>query len=157
MGEGGGAIDGVDTRAGMNKIVACILSLIGFAIAFILVRYWISGDSYDIFGDSFERTLQRDAIEINLTLPRIMGNGIRLDKVTTGPGNTIIYNYTLITDEIGITSADKLTEFKSTIHDEVCSKLLDLRRNGTLVIYRYKTAQGTDIAEIQIPTRDCGK
>jgi hypothetical protein len=141
----------------MNKIIGFILSLIGFAIAFILVHYWISGDSYGIFGDSFERTLQSDAIELNRTLPKIMGNGIRLDKVAAGPGNTILYNYTLMTDEIGIMSSDKLTEFKNTIHDEVCSKLLDLRRNGTLVSYRYKTAQGTEIAEIQIPTGDCGK
>jgi hypothetical protein len=94
---------------------------------------------------------------MNATLPKMIDDVTRLDHVAAGPGNRFTYDYTLTAVDVTAIPPDRLNEFKSTITENVCSRLPEFRRNGTLVVYRYKSRNGDDIAEIQVPTVDCPK
>jgi len=141
----------------MKRIVGMILAAIAFAGAFIAVHYWMTGDTFGLFNDTVEVSMRKDADRMNATLPKMIDDVTRLDHVAAGPGNRFTYDYTLTAVDVTAIPPDRLNEFKSTITENVCSRLPEFRRNGTLVVYRYKSRNGDDIAEIQVPTVDCPK
>jgi hypothetical protein len=141
----------------MKRIVGITLAALAFVGAFITVHYWMTADTFGLLNDTVEASIRRDADRVNATLPKMIDDVTRLDNVSAGPGNRFTYDYTLTNIEVTAIPPDKLNEFKATLFENVCSRLPEFRRNGTLVIYRYKSRQGDDLAEIQIPTADCPK
>jgi hypothetical protein len=141
----------------MKRVVKIILGPMFFAITLVAVNYWMHGDIHGLFGDSIEVSMRKDADRLNPTLPKMIDEVTRLDHVAAGPGNRFTYDYTLMSLEVTAIPPEKLNEFKAILFENVCSRLPEFRRNGTLVVYRYKSRSGDDIAEIQIPTVDCPK
>ena len=146
------------------KIIVAITGAVCVTGVIFGVHRWTNGGGHEppavvheFPRGTVEDAMRREADQINPSLPIMIVYDTRLDSVAAGPGNRFTYNYTLLTVDIGAIPPDKLKEFKASVFNSVCSTLAELRRNGTLVIYRYKMPKGDDTAEIEIPTVECPK
>lgn len=141
----------------MKRVIVAILGLVAAGVGAVAAHYWMTGDTYGLVNDSAQVRIRNEADRINPTLPKMVDQITRLDHVAAGPGNRITYDYTLMTAGPAAMSPDKIEQYRRTITDKACSTLAEFRRNGTLMIYRYKSQNGEDVAEIQVPTADCPK
>ncbi len=129
-----------------------------FAVALLLGIYLRTELSSGSDDGSFAATLSRDAETLNTTLPEMVSEGIRLDRVAAGPGNSFTYNYTVTDQEIAQNisgSGDRLNELRAQLHERVCTMMPDYRENGTLVKYSLRNNDGAIIAEVSINPRGC--
>ena len=135
-----------------------ILWSVVFVGIFLLARYYRMEISTEANDEPLSVTLWRAATQVNDTLPEMVSERVRLDKVTAGPGNSFNYVYTIVDDEAARNlsdHSDKIGELKAQLHDRVCSMMPDYRDNGTIVNYSLNDNSGAPIAAISINPADC--
>lgn len=110
-------------------------------------------------GKYSERDLQRAAETLNKRMPMYPDKETVLNNVTTGPGLTFSYNYTLKNYRA---SDLKLDEFygwmRNNIAPKVCGSpdVTKFLKNDVTVRYVYKGYDGATISNIPFTRRDCG-
>jgi hypothetical protein len=133
--------------------------LIGvFAATFAMVRYYRAGAIVDEGAELASIDLEREAAEVNATLPEMVSEGVRLDEVTAGPGNSFSYRYTILDDDSVkdlSKKPEKLKELEAQLHDRVCENMPDFRKSGTIVKYVLRDNAGTVLAEVSVNPMDC--
>jgi hypothetical protein len=135
-----------------------IAGLVVFAAIFLMVRYYRSAESFDSNEDSLSISLEREAAELNATLPEMVSEGVRLDKAAAGPGNSFSYIYTIVDDEAAKKMAGdsrELVKIKAQLHERVCTTMPERRESGTIINYSLKDNKGAAIADFSINPKDC--
>jgi hypothetical protein len=138
--------------------VQAIILIVVFAATFGLVRQYRSGAIVDEGKELVSIDLEREAAEVNATLPEMVSEGVRLDEVTAGPGNSFNYRYTILDDDSVkdlSKKSEKLKELEVQLHERVCENMPDFRKNGTVVKYVLRDNAGKVLAEFSINPRDC--
>ncbi len=128
------------------------------AAAFFLARQTRETLSLDEDPEPLSLTLEREAAEVNATLPEMVSEGIRLDKTTAGPGNAFNYNYTVVDDEAArtlVASPEKLAQLKTQLQERVCLTMPERRASGAIIRYYLKDNEGKTIADVSIDAGDC--
>jgi hypothetical protein len=128
------------------------------AAAFLLARQTRESLSLDEDPEPLSLTLEREAAEVNATLPEMVSEGVRLDNTTAGPGNAFNYNYTIVDDEAARTligNAKKLAELKIQLQERVCLTMPQRRASGAIIRYFLKDNKGETIADVSIDAGDC--
>ncbi len=138
------------------------LRVIAYAVAlaapFLLARYYKTAVIFPEDPEVLSATLEREAAELNATLPEMVSEGVRLDKVTVGPGNSFNYNYTIVDDDAArnmAANSNKLSELRKQLNERVCWAMPDRRANGTTVTYALRDNKGAILADISINPEDC--
>jgi hypothetical protein len=143
------------TVKGAMKHVAGVLL---FATMFLLARYFITGESLELNTEPFSVTMEHDAARLNATLPEMVSEGVRLDKVAAGPGNLFNYLYTVVDDDAAKKLAGdpkELGKLKSQLQERVCTVMPAYRNNNTIVRYSLRNNSGDVIADVSINPKDC--
>jgi hypothetical protein len=137
------------------QTIAVVLLL---AVLFMAGRYYRTASSTELDDEVVFINLDREAEVLNATLPEMVSEGVRLDKVTAGPGNVFNYIYTIVSEETAknlVGNSNKLADLRAQLHERVCSMMPAYRENGTVVSYSLKDNNGAAIAEVSINPRDC--
>lgn len=128
------------------------------AAAFFLARQTRESLSLDEDPEPLSLTLEREAAEVNATLPEMVSEGVRLDNTTAGPGNAFNYNYTVVDDEAARTlvgNAEKLAQLKTQLQERVCQTMPQHRASGAIIRYSLKDNEGKTIADVSVDAGDC--
>ncbi len=128
------------------------------AAAFLLARQTRESLSLDEDPEPFSLALEREAAEVNATLPEMVSEGVRLDNTTAGPGNAFNYNYTVVDDEAArslVANPEKLAQLKNQLQSRVCLTMPQRRASGAIVRYSLKNNEGKTIADVSIDAGDC--
>lgn len=128
------------------------------ASAFLLARQTRESLSIDEDPEPLSLTLEREAAEVNATLPEMVSEGVRLDNTTAGPGNAFNYNYTVVDDEAArslAASPEKLAQLKTQLQERVCLTMPQRRASGAIIRYSLKNNEGKTIADVSIDAGDC--
>ena len=150
-------MDERDTKPWMGALEAAALIAI-VAAAFLLARQYRESLSDDEIPEPVSLALEREAAEVNATLPEMVSEGVRLDKTTAGPGNAFNYNYTIVDDEAARTligNAKKLAELRAQLQERVCRTMAHHRTSGAIIRYFLKDNKGETIADVSIDAGDC--
>ena len=142
-------------KSAMQNSIALIIA---FAVIFLLGKYYLTGDFFGRHKEPFLVTMEREAAELNATLPEMVSASVRLDKVTAGPGNAFNYVYTVVDADAAkniVGNASELNKLRAQLQERVCTVMPAYRANGTIVNYSLKDAAGAAIADISIDPRDC--
>ena len=153
----GAVRDESDTKSWMGVWEAAALIVI-VATAFLLARQYRESLNVDEPLEPLSLALEREAAEVNATLPEMVSEGVRLDKATAGPGNAFNYNYTIVDDEAAKTligNAKKLAELKTQLQERVCLTMPNHRSSGAIIRYSLKDNKGEMIADVSIDAGDC--
>lgn len=133
--------------------------LIGVAAtAFLLARQYRESLSIEDVSEPISLALEREAAEVNATLPEMVSEGVRLDRTTAGPGNAFNYSYTIVDDEAARTllgNAKKLADLRAQLQERVCLTMPQRRTSATLIRYSLKDNKGETIADVSIDAGDC--
>jgi hypothetical protein len=132
--------------------------VVAVAAPFMLARYYKNAEYWADGSDVLYAALEREAEELNATLPEMVSEGVLLDKATAGPGNSFHYSYTIVDDDAARGFAEnpnKLDGLRKQLHERVCLSMPDLRANGTIVRYALKDNNGAMIADVSINPGDC--
>ena len=135
------------------------LFALAFAVIFFSARYFreaFFSDPRD--AEPVANILEREAAALNATLPEMVSEGVRLDKATSGPGNSFNYNYTIVDDDMAeklVADDAKLEGMRDQLHRRVCAMMPEYRKRGTIVNYSLSNNAGLEIAEISINPEDC--
>lgn len=143
------------TTKGAMQAIVLIAAIVG---PFLLARYYVTAYSFDSNTEPVFLSLEREAAEVNATLPEMVSDGVRLDKASAGPDNSFIYSYTIVDDSMAKSmtgDTKKLHELKAQLRERVCTGMAAFRANGTIVTYSLKDNAGVVIADISINPRDC--
>ncbi len=135
-----------------------VAGVLAFATMFLLARYFITGESLELNKEPFSVTMEHDAVRLNATLPEMVSEGVRLDKVVAGPGNLFNYLYTVVDDDAAKKIAGdpkELGKLKSQLQERVCTVMPAYRSNNTIVRYLLRHNSGDVIADISINPKDC--
>ncbi len=128
------------------------------AAAFFLARQTRESLSLDEDPEPLSLTLEREAAEVNATLPEMVSEGVRLDNTSAGPGNAFNYNYTIVDDEAArtlVASPEKLAQLKTQLQERVCQTMPQRRASGATIRYSLKNNEGKTIADVSIDAGDC--
>ncbi|HEY8125780.1 MAG TPA: hypothetical protein VIF88_10205 [Methylocystis sp.] len=128
------------------------------ATAFLLARQYRESLYVDEAPEPLSLVLEREAAEVNATLPEMVSEGVRLDKATAGPGNAFNYSYTIVDDEAArslIGNAKKLAELRTQLQSRVCLTMPHRRASGAVMRYVLKDNKGEMIADVSIDADDC--
>lgn len=128
------------------------------AAAFFLARQTRESLSLDEDPEPLSLTLEREAAEVNATLPEMVSEGVRLDNTTAGPGNAFNYNYTVVDDEAARTlvgSPEKLAQLKTQLQERVCQTMPHHRASSAIIRYSLKDNEGKTIADVSVDAGDC--
>lgn len=121
----------------------------------------VSGITFSscLAGNYSERDLRRAAEKLNKRMPMYPDKETVLNNVSTGPGLTFSYNYTLK----NYRAADlKLNEFYSWMRNNIAPKVCGstdvtkFLKSDVTVRYVYKGNDGITISDIPFTRRDCG-
>ncbi|HMK88017.1 MAG TPA: hypothetical protein VK446_00070 [Methylocystis sp.] len=135
-----------------------LLLLLGLALLFL------TGRAYRLIYPSAEdreaviRALQRDAEELNATLPEMVSDSVRLEATRSGPGNAFQYQLTITDDAVALSIAadpKRMRDLEAQLHARVCARMPLYRERGTIVSYLLKDNAGAPIAEISVNPEDC--
>ena len=146
-----------DAKSWTGAWEAALLILV-VAAAFLLARQTRESLSLDEEPEPLSLTLEREAAEVNATLPEMVSEGVRLDNTTAGPGNAFNYNYTVVDDEaarILVSSPEKLAQLKTQLQQRVCRTMPQRRASGAIIRYSLKDNRGETIADVSIDAGDC--
>jgi len=146
-----------DTKSWTGALETAVLIAV-VAAAFLLARQTRESLSLDEDPEPLSLTLEREAAEVNATLPEMVSEGVRLDNTTAGPGNAFNYNYTIVDDEAARTligNAKKLAELKIQLQERVCLTMPQRRASGAIIRYFLKDNKGETIADVSIDAGDC--
>lgn len=143
---------------GAKNLLAMLALALALAVIFFSGRYYASLRPEKMDLGEISLALEREAEELNATLPEMVSENVRLDKATTGPGNALTYFYTVVDDnEADAIAADirKTDKLKAQLLQRVCTMMPEYRERGTVVGYTLRNSIGSTIAEISINPRDC--
>jgi hypothetical protein len=132
--------------------------VLAFVTIFLLVRYYATEESLEWRKEPFSVTMERDAARLNATVPEMVSEGVRLDKVVAGPGNLFNYLYTVVDDDAARKIAGdqkELDKLKTQLRERVCTVMPAYRNNNTIVRYSLSNNSGDAIADISIDPKDC--
>lgn len=134
-----------------------IALIIAVAAAFLLARYFKAAELAKD-PEFLLSSLEEEAAELNATLPEMVSEGVRLDAVTSGPGNAFNYSYTIVDEDAARNmagNANRLSDLRTQLQERVCATMPDRRANNTIVKYTLRDAKGATIADIAINAGDC--
>jgi hypothetical protein len=143
---------------GAKNLLAMLALALALAVIFFSGRYYASQRPGKLDLGEISLALEREAEELNATLPEMVSENVRLDKATTGPGNALTYFYTVVDDnEADAIAADirKTDKLRAQLLQRVCTMMPEYRERGTVVGYTLRNSIGSTIAEISINPRDC--
>lgn len=107
-------------------------------------------------GDQVETDLQKTAQRINQEGPRLVGNGVRLDSATAGPGRSITYLHTNL--EASIADIDKKafeTAYATAIRTQACNAAKGLILKDVTMTYSYRDRNGAPIGSVSVDKSHC--
>jgi hypothetical protein len=134
-----------------------VAALIAFAIVLLSLRY-IAGGLIGSGKEPVSVSLEREAEQLNATLPEMVSQNVRLDKTAAGPGNAFGYFYTVVDDDVAKKFADDPTErdkLRAQLRERVCTNMPAFRENGVVVNYSVRNSAGATITDISINPKDC--
>ena len=143
---------------GAKNLLAMLALTLALAVIFFTGRYYAGLRPAKVDLGEISLALEREAEELNATLPEMVSENVRLDKATTGPGNALTYFYTIVDDgEAQAIAADvrKTDKLRTQLLQRVCTMMPDYRERGTIVGYTLRNSAGSTIAELSINPRDC--
>jgi hypothetical protein len=134
-----------------------IASLAAPAIVLLSIIYF-AGDRLGLKKEPISAVLEREAAELNATLPEMVSRSVRLDKAAAGPGNAFAYFYTIVDDDVAKRMSGnsvELDKLKAQLKERVCTNMPAYRENGTIVTYSVKSNAGVTIADVSINPKHC--
>jgi hypothetical protein len=143
---------------GAKNLLAILALSLALAVIFFTGRYYASLRPAKVDLGEISLALEREAEELNATLPEMVSENVRLDKATTGPGNALTYFYTIVDEgEARAMASDirKTDKLRGQLLQRVCTMMPDYRERGTIVGYTLRDPAGSAIAEISVNPRDC--
>jgi hypothetical protein len=143
---------------GAKNLLAILALSLALAVIFFTGRYYASLRPAKVDLGEISLALEREAEELNATLPEMVSENVRLDKATTGPGNALTYFYTIVDEgEARAMASDirKTDKLRGQLLQRVCTMMPDYRERGTIVGYTLRDPAGSTIAEISVNPRDC--
>ncbi|MFO1124095.1 MAG: hypothetical protein U1E25_01600 [Methylocystis sp.] len=149
--------DESDTKSWTGAWEAAVVIAVVVA-AFFLARQTRESFSLDEDTEPLSLTLEREAAEVNATLPEMVSEGVRLDKATAGPGNAFSYEYTVVDDEAAqalFANPEKLAQLKTQLQERVCRTMPQRRASGAIIRYSLKNNEGKTIADVSIDAGSC--
>ncbi|MGD9541241.1 hypothetical protein [Methylocystis sp.] len=149
--------DETDAKSWIGAFEAAVVIAV-VAAAFLLARHTREVLSLDEDPEPLSLTLEREAAEVNATLPEMVSEGVRLDNTTAGPGNAFNYNYTIVDDEAArtlVANPEKLAQLKTQLQERVCLTMPERRASGAIIRYSLKDNEGKIIADVSIDAGDC--
>jgi len=131
--------------------------------AFILALAYFAGshlkvDTPAMDQESVIASLERDAENLNRTLPEIVSEGIRLDATEAGPGNSFTYIYTVIDDQAAkemFGNEKNIQALTAQLKNRVCVMMQDYKKNKTTVNYLFKNDLSKIISKIIVDPKEC--
>jgi hypothetical protein len=151
------AVNDENTKSWMGALEAAALVAVVVA-AFLIARHYRESLSDEEDSAPISLALEREAAEVNATLPEMVSEGVRLDQTSAGPGNIFNYSYTVVDDEAAralVGNAKKLAELRAQLQERVCLTMPHHRTSGTTVRYSLKDNRGETIADVSIEAGDC--
>jgi len=143
---------------GAKNLLALLALFMALAVIFFSGRYYASLRPEKVDLGEISLALEREAEELNATLPEMVSENVRLDKATTGPGNALTYFYTIVDDgEADAVASDirRKDKLRKQLLQRVCTMMPEYRERGTIVGYTLRNTGGSTIAEISVNPRDC--
>ena len=143
---------------GAKNLLAMLALTLALAVIYFTGRYYAGLRPAKVDLGEISLALEREAEELNATLPEMVSENVRLEKATTGPGNALTYFYTIVDDgqaEAFVSDVRKRNKLRAQLLQRVCTMMPDYRERGTIVGYTLRNPQGSTIAEISINPRDC--
>lgn len=101
-----------------------------------------------------EQSLQDDAATVNRQLPELLGNGIRLDRLTAD-GMTIIYDYTMLNESSSNADVATLRRRIDSIRTDTCLQMEKRLALGLVIKYRYSGSDGGYILSFDVDRESC--
>jgi hypothetical protein len=145
--------------AGGTSPLRLLLFAVLFAAIFVAGRYLgAMRETQEEDKGAISLALEREADELNATLPEQVSENVRLDKATTGPGNAFTYVYTVVDDAAAQDfrrNYVELNKLKQQLKERVCTMMPEYRNRGTVVGYSLRDNSGKSIAEISVDPREC--
>lgn len=108
--------------------------------------------------ESVIASLERDAKNLNKTLPEVVSEGIQLDTTEVGPGNSFTYVYTVIDDQAAkemFGNENNIKALTAQLRNRVCIMMVDYKKNKTIVNYLFKNSLSKIISKINIDPKEC--
>jgi serine/threonine protein kinase len=100
--------------------------------------------------------LEKEASKMNATLPKMVANGVRADKLLVGPGKKVTYRYTLVNVSSSNVNDDFYNNVKQELIKDSCGTLKIILQNGVTFLYEYYGNDGIMVAAINLTPADCG-
>ena len=111
--------------------------------------------------DKNESALKSAADEANEAVPKMVDADTRLDRVFSGPGLRLTYEYTLINypsdGQNPFDIFDNVENITAQLIRKVCtnSQMQPILASGTTVVYLYKDRNGIRIFDVEVAERKC--
>ena len=145
----------------MKISVDLLIKIASFAV--ILAIAYFAGsrlkvDTPPVDQESVIASLERDAENVNKTLPEIVSQGVRLDATEAGPGNSFTYIYTVIDDQAAkemVVNEKNIKALTDQLKNRVCVMMEDYKKNKTIVNYLFKNDLSEIIFKITIDPKEC--
>lgn len=145
----------------MKISVDLLIKIASFAV--ILAIAYFAGsrlkvDTPPVDQESVIASLERDAENLNKTLPEIVSEGVRLDATEAGPGNLFTYIYTVIDDQAAkemFANEKNIKALTAQLKNRVCVMMEDYKKNNTTVNYLFKNDLSEIIYKIAIDPKEC--
>lgn len=146
----------------MMKIsVDLLIKIASFAVV-LAIAYFAGSrlkvDTPPVDQESVIASLERDAENLNKTLPEIVSEGVRLDATEAGPGNLFTYIYTVIDDQAAkemFANEKNIKALTAQLKNRVCVMMEDYKKNKTTVNYLFKNDLSEIIYKIAIDPKEC--
>jgi len=141
-----------------NLLALALMGLTLAVVSFLLGRYSAGFEPRKVDLGSVSLALEREAEELNATLPEMVSENVRLDKATTGPGNALTYFYTIVDDGESARfrqSGHRTDKLREQLKQRVCTMMPEYRERGTIVGYTLRNGAGATMVDISIDPREC--
>ncbi len=146
----------------MMKISVDLLIKIASFAVILAIAYFAGSrlkvDAPPVDQESVIASLERDAENLNKTLPEIVSEGVRLDATEAGPGNLFTYIYTVIDDQAAkemFANEKNIKALTAQLKNRVCVMMEDYKKNKTTVNYLFKNDLSEIIYNIAIDPKEC--
>lgn len=146
----------------MMKISVDLLIKIASFAVILAIAYFAGSrlkvDTPPVDQESVIASLERDAENLNKTLPEIVSEGVRLDATEAGPGNLFTYIYTVIDDQAAkemFANEKNIKALTAQLKNRVCVMMEDYKKNKTTVNYLFKNDLSEIIYKITIDPKEC--
>lgn len=144
------------------KITVDLLIKVAFFAALLAIAYFAGSrlkiDAPSADQESVIASLERDAENLNRTLPEMVSEGVRLDATKAGPGNAFTYIYTVIDSMAAkemFSSEKNIKDLTAQLRNRVCVMMVEYKKNKTTVNYLFKNDLSSIISKITIDPKEC--